>query len=179
MNPLLCELHALKHGFQSQWFGTFKQWELLGGRIKQRPSHVKSGEWGCRILLYKPLSKRVVNETGSEEEERYFVMRQFVVFCIDQIEGSHLDRFRASHNESDIVFPRFDEAEELIRKTEADIRFGGDNAFYKLPVGSWPNHLDGDYIVMPHREQFETGGLLRNGPARVGTLVRSSNGLGS
>lgn len=158
VNPLLCELHALKHGFQSQWFGTFRQWELLGGRIKQRPSHVKSGEWGCRILLYKPVSKQVVDEAGNEDEERYFVMRTFTVFCIDQVEGSHLDRFRAGQNEAEAVLPRFNEAEELIAKTGAEIRFGGDKAYYSLPTpaGSWPHHVDGDYIVMPHREQFQS-----------------------
>ena len=158
VNPLLCELHALKHNFQSQWWKTFRQWELLGGRIMQRPSNVKNGEWGCRIVLYKPVSKQVVDEAGNEDEERYFVMRTFVVFCIDQVEGSHLDRFRATHNESDVVFPRFDEAEDLINATGADLRFGGDKAYYSLPTptGSWPHHSEGDYVVMPHPEHFET-----------------------
>ncbi len=158
VNPLLCELHALRHGFQSQWWGTFKQFELLGGRIKQRPSHVKNGEWGCKIVLFKPVSKQVVDESGSENEERYFIMKTFVVFNIDQVEAPHLDRFRAKNESPELEFPKFDEAEELIQKTGAEIHFGGDKAFYSLPtpVGSWPNHDTGDFIVMPHAEQFES-----------------------
>ena len=27
INPLLLELHALEHGFQSKWWGTFEQWK--------------------------------------------------------------------------------------------------------------------------------------------------------
>ncbi len=158
VNPLLCELHALKHCFQSQWWGTFRQWESLGGRIKQRPSHVKSGEWGCRIVLYKPISKRVVDDAGQENEERFFILKTFTVFNIDQVEGVQLDRFRVSHNEGEVVLPKYDEAERLIHATQSEIRFGGDQAFYSLPTpaGSWPHHVSGDYIMMPHREQFES-----------------------
>ncbi len=159
VNPLLCELHALRHGFHSQWFGTFKQWELLGARIKQRPPHIKNGEWGCKIVLFKPISKQVVDEAGNQDEERYFVMKTFTVFNIDQAEAPHLDRFRAKA-ESCLNWNslKFDAAEELIQKTEAEIHFGGDKAFYSLPTpaGSWPNHATGDFVVMPHAEQFET-----------------------
>ena len=158
MNPLLCQMHALTHGFQSQWWGTFKQFELLGGRIKQRPSHVKPGEWGCRIVLYKPVSKQVVDEAGKEDEKRFFILKTFVVFNIDQVEAPHLDRFRAKAESSELEFPKFDQAEKLIQKTGAAIHFGGDKAFYSLPMpaGSWPNHESGDYVVMPNREQFES-----------------------
>jgi antirestriction protein ArdC len=157
VNPLLCEMHALTHGLQSQWYGTFKQWELLGGRIKQRPSHVKPGEWGCRIVLYKPVSKQVVDEAGKEDKKRFFILKSFTVFNIDQVEAPHLDRFRAKAESSELEFPKFDQAEELIQKTGVSVRFGGDKAFYSLPtpIGSWPNHVGGDYIVMPSREQFE------------------------
>jgi antirestriction protein ArdC len=158
VNPLLCEMHALTHGFESQLWGTFRQWQLLDGRIKQRPSHVKSGEWGCRIVLYKPISKQVVDEAGNEDEERFFIMKTFTVFNIDQVEAPHLDRFRATAGSPDSEFPKFDEAETLIHKTNAEIRFGGGKAYYSLPTpaGSWPHHESGDYVVMPHAEQFES-----------------------
>lgn len=157
INPLLCQIHAARFGFASKYWGTFKQWRLLGADVKQRPDDVKPGEWGCKIVLYKNVTKEVIDpKTGDEDEKNFFLMRQYVVFNLDQVSGSHLDRFRASHKESDVVLPRFNEAEELIEKTGAEIHFGGDKAYYKLPVGPWPHHFEGDYICMPHREQFET-----------------------
>src|ERR1700733_6770656 len=58
INPLLLELHALNHGFQSKWWGTFDQWKQLGGTVSKRPSHVGKGAWGCKIVFYRPVSKR-------------------------------------------------------------------------------------------------------------------------
>src|SRR6185312_9114378 len=55
VNPLLLELHALKHGFQSKWWGTFEQWKQLDGKVSKRPSDIAQGEWGCKIVFYRPI----------------------------------------------------------------------------------------------------------------------------
>jgi antirestriction protein ArdC len=47
------------------------------------------------------------------------------------------------------VEPDFQPAESLIAATGADIRHGGERAFY---------NLTGDYIQLPHRERFDTLG---------------------
>jgi antirestriction protein ArdC len=159
INFLLCQIHASRFGLNSKYWGTFKQWQTLGAEVKRRPDDVKPGEWGCKIILFKPVKKGSVDpKTGKDDEKEFLLMRQFVVFNLDQVSGSHLDRFRAGNDAGEIVLPRFDQAEELINATNADIRFGGDKAFYSLPTpaGSWPNHETGDYIVMPHAEQFES-----------------------
>jgi antirestriction protein ArdC len=48
-------------------------------------------------------------------------------------------------------------AEELIAATHADIRFGGDRAYYRRPTpeGSFPNHREGDFKVLPPRTTFD------------------------
>ena len=58
------------------------------------------------------------------------------------------------------IQPDYAPAEELIEKTGAEICFGGDRTFYRLPTpaGSWPNHRDGDYIQLPHKSSFVNGG---------------------
>ena len=58
--------------------------------------------------------------------------------------------------------PDFQPAEELIAATGADIRYGGDRAFYRrpTPAGSFPNHHEGDFIVMPPRATFDPPGAF-------------------
>jgi antirestriction protein ArdC len=159
INPLLCELHANRHGLQSKWWGTYRQWKTLGAEVKRRPADVEPGEWGCKVTLYKPVVKQVVDaKTGQEDEERYLILRSFTVFNIDQVDGAHLDRFRVSKDiPPKVEVPRFGEAEKLIAATGADVRFEGDKAYYKLPtpLGTWPNHHDGDFVVLPDRGWFD------------------------
>ncbi len=63
--------------------------EGLGLSIRKRPAGVEDGHWGCRVVFWKPLTKTVTdNMTGDEEDERFFVLRTFTVFCADQVEGA-------------------------------------------------------------------------------------------
>jgi antirestriction protein ArdC len=152
VNPLLLSLHQQRYGFRSRWYGTFRQWQDMGGRIKRRPSDVPPGEWGCNIIYYCPLTKTVTDPiTGEEREERYPLLKSYSVFCIDQIEGENLDYLRAMDADTtNNEFVSFEPAEAAIRATDADIRYGGDCAFY---------HCGGDYIQMPPKDKFpnETG----------------------
>jgi antirestriction protein ArdC len=157
INPLLLELHALEHSFQSRWWGTFDQWKKLGGTVKKRPSHVAKGEWGCKIVFYKPVSKKTIDPaTGEEDEDKFLVMRTWSVFNSEQIEGEAIECFKTIEQPQAGEFPDFQPAQQLIDATGADVRFGSDQAFYRRPMpdGSWPEHRDGDYIVLPHRHQF-------------------------
>ena len=54
------------------------------------------------------------------------------------------------------MLPDYAPAEELIAATGADIRFGGDRAYYCRPVpeGAWPNHQGGDFICLPPKHRF-------------------------
>ena len=79
----------------SRWWGTFNQWKSLGGRVMARPSHVPPGKWGTQICFWSPVTKTVKSDDGTDEEDRFFVLRLYTVFCVDQVEGSHLDHLRA------------------------------------------------------------------------------------
>lgn len=160
-NILLLNLHAHRHGFESRWYGTWNQWKARGGEVMRRPHHVPPGEWGAKVIFYKPVRKKVVDETtGEEDEDRFLVMREYTVFNIDQVLGSHLDNLRATADadEQAPAHPDFAPAEELIAATGAIIQHGGDEAFYARPepFDDWPNHTSGDYIQLPHRSRFET-----------------------
>jgi len=151
INPILLELHAMQHGLTSRWWGTFPMWKSLGCSIKKRPPNVEEGCWGCRVVFWKPLTKAVVDDPiADDEEERHFVLRTFTVFNADQVEGAEPFQAHEDKGESPAE-PDFAPAEELISATGADIRYGGDRAYY---------HRKGDFIVLPPRATFSPPGAF-------------------
>ncbi len=159
VNPILLELHALRLGLLSRWWGTFNQWHQIGCTIKRRPNEVEQGHWGCRAIFWKSLTKTVVDDEGNEDDEKLFCLRTFTVFSADQVEGDAAAAYqvKADDGKPTDVQPDFQPAEELIAATQADIRFGGDRAFYRrpLPAGSHPNHSEGDFICVPPKATFD------------------------
>ena len=159
INPLLAQLHAHKFGFKSKFWGTFQQWEKWGCKVKRRPDGVEPGEWGCKIILYKPIQKKVTDEADGEDERDFFVMKTFCVFNAEQCEGQVIDNFLVTESQDDAsTWSDFGPAEELIAATKAEIYHGGERAFYARPVpdDSFPNHRDGDYVWLPNKERFES-----------------------
>jgi antirestriction protein ArdC len=167
INPMLLELHALRLGLLSRWWGTFNQWHQIGCRIRKRPQVVEEGHWGCRVVFWKPLTKKTVvtdDQTGDDDEERFFVLKTFTVFCADQVEGDAAVGFQVHEDEGQTADaqPDFAPAEELMLASGADIRFGGDRAYYRrpTPAGSFPNHREGDFIVLPPKATFSPPGAF-------------------
>jgi antirestriction protein ArdC len=146
LNPILLDLASEKHGLSSKWWGTFAQWKTLGGRVMPRPDHVPPGKWGTQIVFWSPVNKKIQNENGDLEDERFFVLRMYTVFNVDQVTGlDHLKAGQPDTNEPLIV--DYQPAEEAIAATAASIRYGGSKAFYSL---------SGDYIQMPPKATFES-----------------------
>jgi antirestriction protein ArdC len=147
INPLLLAIAAQKRNLQSRWWGTFNQWKELGGQVKARPAHVPSGRWGTQIVFCRPISKTETTADGEEKDKTFFFLRTYTVFNLDQVEGASLDHLRAGNAPltATDTHARHDEAERVIAATFADIRHGGDRAFYRFTE---------DYIQLPHREQF-------------------------
>jgi antirestriction protein ArdC len=159
VNPLLLEIHNLKHGLSSNRWATFRQWESIGCHVKKRPADVPAGHWGCTVVFCKPVKKAVVDkETGETDESRYFILRSFTVFSADQVTGEAVEKLKGTTMLQPVNGNAYPAVEELIAATGAEIRHGGDKAYYALPLpsDSWPNHKSGDYIVMPDRRRFVT-----------------------
>ena len=161
INPLLLELHNMRFGFRSKWWGTFRAWSNLECTVKKRPTDVEPGHWGASIVLYRPFKKMLENDDGDQEEHAFMLMRTFTVFSADQVEGKVASRFQVRDEPiTGVVMPDYGPAEELIAATGADIRFGGDRAYYcrPIPEGLWPNHSDGDYIMLPPKHRYTKPG---------------------
>ena len=152
VNPLLLELHAMRHWVSRPGGGARSRCgRASAATSEKRPSDVEEGHWGCRVVFWKPVTKTVVDDqTGDEEDERFFVLRTYTLFNADQVEGEAAEQYQV-HEEAGQPHaePDFQPAEELIAATGADIRHGGERAFY---------NLTGDYIQLPHRERFATLG---------------------
>jgi antirestriction protein ArdC len=151
VNVLLLQMAAARHGFTSKFWGTFNQIKALGGAVKRRPDDVPPGRWGTTIVFFKPVTKIEMDpDTGREVEIGFPILRSYTVFNLEQAEGAKLDRFRTEPVPPPGDFVDFDPAERAIGATGADIRHGGDRAFYSKPVEG-----GGDYIRLPHKRQFE------------------------
>lgn len=158
INPLLLELHSMRHEFTSRWWGTINQWNSRGGTIKRRPADVAPGQWGARVIYFAPVKKKVVDkDTNAEKEDRFFLMRGYTVFNLDQVEGTVLDKFRADKEpEGNPAFADFGPAEELLKATGFEIKHEGDRAYYRRPepFDLFPNHTGGDSIVLPKKDRY-------------------------
>lgn len=147
INPILLDMGAARHGLMSRWWATFNQWKQLGGKVMSRPSHVPPGRWGTPIVFWSPITRAVTDDRGEDQEDRFFVMRSYTVFNVDQVEGDHLDHLRAGRGEDDTKGQVIDyePAEAAIAATGITVRYGGDRAFYSP---------SGDFVQVPPKASF-------------------------
>jgi antirestriction protein ArdC len=142
INPLLLQLTSSEKGFVSRYWGTYRQWLGLGGQVRR-------GEKGTSVVFYTVIEKET-------EDDPFYLLRQYSIFNIEQVDGDKLDAYRPMPDAQDVLPDDiYSIADNAIRTTGADIRFGGNQPFYTLPTGpDWPEHTGGDFIRCPHRRQF-------------------------
>lgn len=133
--PWLWSVQAHKNYKSSQWL-TFKQADSIGGKIKK-------GEKATHIIFFKPIKLEAQDDNG--DDRFYRLLRVFPVFNLDQLEG--LEKLKALEFAGDkrTEIERLDSAENLIVKSGAVIKFGGNRACY-IPSK--------DEINMPEKELF-------------------------
>jgi antirestriction protein ArdC len=148
INPLILDLASMRHDFTSRWWGTFNQWKAMGGMVNRRPDDVPEGQWGSTVVFWSPISKTVKVEDGTEEEDKFFVMKTFTVFNIDQVDGD-FDHLRAGTviPGDEAIEINYQPAQDAIDATNIEIRHGGAKAFYS------PNN---DFIQLPPKATFKT-----------------------
>lgn len=61
INILLLEIAALEHGYESKWWGSYRQWHALGGQVRR-------GEHGTQIVFYRPIVRKVTDDEGGRED---------------------------------------------------------------------------------------------------------------
>ncbi|MBX0289742.1 ssDNA-binding domain-containing protein [Hymenobacter sp. HSC-4F20] len=126
--PILWDA-ADKKGYQTHNWASYKQWAEQGKQVRR-------GEKGTQIGYYNTLIK----EDGDDEKKIPF-LRVSSVFNEQQLEGFKPPQII----ERPSLVERLDNVEQFIGNIGADIRYGGERAFYSIT---------GDYIQMPPKVLF-------------------------
>lgn len=134
VNVLLLWLAAAENGYAGPFWMTYRQAQELGGQVRK-------GERGALVVYANAIKKTETDPaTGEEVETEIPFMKGYTVFNADQIDGLP-ERYRATAPapvRSDAG--RIARLDAFFAATGADVRHGGDRAFYSA---------DRDFIRMP------------------------------
>lgn len=119
-------------GYEDPHWGTYKQLAGIGAQVRK-------GEKATHIVFWKPLNIKD-KETG--EDKLIWMARDYSVFNVQQCDNApKIEIVKRSEIE------RHAECERIIAATGAEIRYGGDRAFYSPTL---------DQIQLPKSEQFNS-----------------------
>ncbi len=148
INVLMLWASAEEAGFASPYWLTFKQCQELGGQVKK-------GEKGSPVVYANTFTKSETTAEGAIVEEQIPFLKQYTVFNSEQCSGLP-ECFTQLVIEPRETIERIAAADEFFTNTGADIRTGGNQAYYSI------TH---DYIQMPPLECF------RDAEAHAATLA--------
>ncbi|MAL77670.1 MAG: antirestriction protein [Sneathiella sp.] len=138
INILMLWATAVERGFAAPIWMTFKQAKELG-------AHVRKGEKGSLVVYANTITRTELDvDTGKEEERDIPFMKGYSVFNVEQVEGLPAHFYAVAEPQLDPV-QRIDHAEKFFAATSADIRHGGNQAYYAV---------SSDYVQMPPFEAF-------------------------
>ena len=124
INVIILWSAVMERGFSGQSWLTFRQALGAGG-------HVRKGERGTTVVYadrFVPDDERRRAEDDGDEPQAIPFLKRFTVFNTDQCENLPGDLVSAPPPPPDeLILPQ---AEALIRATGADLRIGGERAFY-------------------------------------------------
>jgi antirestriction protein ArdC len=125
INVLMLWASATEKGYAAPLWLTFKQAQELGG-------HVRKGEKGSLVVYANTISRTETDEATGEELERDIpFMKGYTVFNAEQVEGLPA-RFYAMQAQAVDPVTRIEKAEGFFASVGADIRHGGNQAFYSV-----------------------------------------------
>ena len=139
INVVMLWSSAVAQGFAAPIWMTYRQAKQLGG-------FVKKGEKGSLVVYANTITRTETDkETGEDEEREIPFMKGYSVFNVDQIEGLPEHFYAVAEPKLDPV-QRIERAERFFAETGAEIRHGGNQAYYA--VGT-------DYVQMPPFVSFK------------------------
>lgn len=138
INTLMLWSAAVAAGYAAPIWMTFKQAKELG-------AHIRKGEKGASVVYANTITRTETDaDTGDEAEREIPFMKGYTVFNVEQVEGLPAQFYAPAAPRLDPV-RRIDHAEAFFTATKADIRHGGNQAYYSV------TH---DYVQMPPFETF-------------------------
>lgn len=151
INILMLWSAALETGYAAPYWLTYKQAKALGAQVRQ-------GERSSLVVYANTVTRTEENEAGDEVEQHIPFLKAYSVFNAEQIDGLPAHYTALAEPALDSV-ARIEHADRFFATTNADIRHGGNRAFYQL------TH---DFIQMPPFEAF------RDADSYVATLAHET-----
>ena len=137
INILMLWGSAVAQGFAAPIWMTYRQAMELG-------AHVRKGEKGSLVVYANAITRTETGEDGEESEREIPFIKGYTVFNVEQIDGLPVHYYGRPEPRFDRP-QRIDHAEGFFAALGADIRHGGNQAYYA--VGS-------DQVQMPPFEAF-------------------------
>jgi len=132
INTLCLWAAAEAKGYQSGEWGTYKQWQ-------ERGAQVRKGEKSTTVVFWKFSNDAQESQEHGDEHEscasRLLFTRGYAVF-----NGGQVDRYEAKVEPAPTLLERIEKADALFNSVGADLRHGGNRAYYAPDL---------DYIQMP------------------------------
>ncbi|HEX3983650.1 MAG TPA: zincin-like metallopeptidase domain-containing protein [Acidisoma sp.] len=137
VNVLMLWGEAIASGYACPTWMTYRQATELGGQVRK-------GARGALVVYADRIHKTETTDSGEEVERDIPFMKGYTVFNAEQIDGLP-PRFTAAPSPVPPVFERVAAAERFVAATTADIRYGGNRAYYAI---------DADRVQLPPFESF-------------------------
>jgi len=145
VNTLVLWATAMDKGYSSPEWATYNQWVDLGAQVRK-------GEKSATIVFWKFSDRKEETQDPNGAIEtttsKLVMARAYHVFNAGQVDGYTVKAQEPIKSD----LQRIEDAETFFRAQGADLRHGGNRAFYrpKNNLGSG----EGDFIMMPNFEQF-------------------------
>lgn len=138
INVLILWHAAFEEGYTNSYWMTYKHAQKLGGQVKK-------GEKGTSVVYTNKLTISETKENGEATTSQIPFLKEYTVFNIEQIDGLPETFYEFSLGKPEVKIP-YCWMEDFIRDTQAQIKHGGDMAYY-YPLQ--------DYIKMPQALAFD------------------------
>ncbi|HWG46522.1 MAG TPA: ArdC-like ssDNA-binding domain-containing protein, partial [Gemmataceae bacterium] len=138
INVLMLWASAMNQNFAAPIWMTFHQ-------AKELNANVKKGSNGSLVVYADRITRTETGEDGQENERDIYFMKGYTVFNVEQIEGLP-PHFYATATPQPDPAQRIDKADLFFTHTGADIRHGGNQAYYAA---------EPDYVQMPPFVSFK------------------------
>lgn len=137
INVILLWAEAVARGYTAPIWITFRQALALG-------AHVRKGEHGSTVVYANRISRTEAGDDGQDVERQIPFLKAYTVFNVEQVDDLPAHFYAVAEPKLDAA-QRIENAERFFAALGADIRHGGDGAFYA--VGP-------DYVQLPPFECF-------------------------
>jgi antirestriction protein ArdC len=136
VNTLVLWAQSQSKGYTSALWGSYQQWQSLGGQVRR-------GEHGSPVVYWGTYESKNTPEDEQDERNGHLFCKGYMVFNLDQVDGCKLPkRFepKLSHNQ------RIERAELFFIEVGVLVRDGGNRAFHRPDTP--------EAVYMPGFDQF-------------------------